>query len=139
MSRTANGSKDEYTFKKLQGSHNYKQWTRDISFALKEARLWRQVEGTAVAFPLLKRKEDDSEDRMEKIFAREGKICEFEDNAQKAVAKIGMFTDTVQKGFHLVKASKKWTLKDLWKHLKTRYTLQNWAFKWNTLGKLHEI
>ncbi len=34
MSETGNGSKDEYTFKKLQGSHNYKQWKRDMRFAL---------------------------------------------------------------------------------------------------------
>ena len=77
---------------------------------------------------------------MEKIFAREEKICEFQDNARKAVAKIGkMCTDTVQKEFLSVKASREWTPKELWSHLKTRYTLQNWASKWNTLGKLHEI
>ncbi len=67
---------------------------------------------------------------MEKIFVREEKICEFEDNARKAVAKIGkMCTDTVQKEFFLVKASKEWMPKDLWKHLKAWYTLQNWASK----------
>ena len=60
-----------------------------MSFALEEAKLWRHVEGTAVAPPPLKSKEDDSEDQMEKIFAREEKISEFEDNAWKAVAKIG--------------------------------------------------
>ena len=44
---------------------------------------------------------------MEKIFAREEKICEFEDNARKAVAKIRKIcTDTVQKEFFLVKISK---------------------------------
>ncbi len=50
-----------------------------------------------------------------------------------------MCTDTVQKEFLSVKASKEWTPKDLWKHLKTRYNLQNWASKWKTLGKLNEI
>lgn len=100
MSRTDNGSKDEYTFKKLQGSHNYKQWTREMSFASEEARLWRHVEGTAVSSPRLEPKKDDSEDRMEKIFAREEKICEFEDNARKAVAKIGKICiDTTKKVF----------------------------------------
>ncbi len=78
-----------------------------MSFTLEDSRLWKHVEGTAVAPPSLKPKEDDSEDRMEKIFAREEKICEFEDNARKAVGKIGkMCTDTVQKEFLLVKASK---------------------------------
>ncbi len=140
MSGTGNGSKDEYTFKKLQGSHNYKQWTRDMSFALEEARLWRHVEGTANAPPALKAKADDTEDRMEKIYAREEKICEFEDNARKTITKIEkMCTETVQKEFLSVKASRDWTPKDLWDDLKTRYTLQSWASKWNTLGKLHEI
>ena len=135
-SATGNGSRDEYTFKKLQGSHNYKQWTRDMSFALNEARLWRHVEGTAVAPPSLQAKKDDSEDRMEKIFAREEKICEFQDNACKAVAKIGkMCTDTVQKEFLSVKASRDWTPEELYCHLKTRYMLQNLVSKWNTLGK----
>ena len=34
MTGTGNGSRDKYKFKKLQGSHNYNQWTRDMSFAL---------------------------------------------------------------------------------------------------------
>lgn len=67
-----------------------------MSFVLEEARFWRDVEGTVVASPRLKLKEDDSEDRKEKIFAREEKICEFEDNARIVVAKIGkMCTDTI--------------------------------------------
>ena len=140
MAGVGNDSKDEYTFKKLQGSHNYKQWTRDMSFALEEARLWRHVEGTAIPPPPLMPKGDNSEDRMERIYARDEKICEFQDNARKAIAKIGkMCTETVQKEFLSVKASREWTPKKLWDHQKTRYTLQNWASKWNTLGKLHEI
>ena len=103
-----------------------------MSFALAEARLWRHVEETAVSPPRLEPKNDDSEDRMEKIFTREEKICEFPDNARKAVAKIGKIcTDTVQKGVHSVKASKEWTPQDLWKHLMSQYTLQNSASKWN--------
>lgn len=79
-----------------------------MSFAVEKARLWRHVEGTAVPPPQLEPKKDDSEDRMEKIFAREEKICEFEDKARKAVAKIGkMCTDAVQKEFLSAKASKR--------------------------------
>ena len=52
----------------------------------------------AVSPSPLTAREDDSEDRMEKIFARKEKICEFQGNARKAVAKIGKIcTDTVQK------------------------------------------
>ncbi len=61
---------------------------------------------------------------MEKIFAREEKICEFKDNSRKAEAKIGkMCSDTVKKEFFSVKASREWTPKELWSHLKTQYTL----------------
>ena len=101
-----------------------------MSFALEEARLWRHVEEMAVAPPPFETKRDGSEDQIEEICAREEKIIKFQDNARKTIAKIGkMCTDTVQKEFLLVKASSKWTLKDLWNHLKTRYTLQNWASK----------
>ena len=51
-----------------------------MSFALEEAGLWRHVERTAVAPLPLKTKEDDSENKMEMIIAREEKIREFEDN-----------------------------------------------------------
>ena len=85
-----------------------------MSFTLEEARLWRHVEGTAVASLPLMAKADDSEDQMEKIYAREEKICEFQDNARKAIAKIEkMCTKTVQKEFLLVKASRDWTPKEL--------------------------
>ena len=51
---------------------------------------------------------------MKKIYAQEEKICEFQDNARKSVAKIGkVCTDKIQKEFLLVKASRKWTPKVL--------------------------
>ncbi len=65
MSETGNGSGDEYTFKELQGPHNYKKWTKDMSFALEEVRLLRHVEATEVSPPFLKAKEDDSEDQID--------------------------------------------------------------------------
>ena len=98
--------------------------------ALEDARLWRHVEGTVVAPPSLEPKDDDSEDQMEKVYAWEEKIYEFQDNAHKMTAKIGkMCTDKVQKKFLSVKASRDWIPKKLCSHLKTQYTLQNWAFK----------
>lgn len=77
--------------------------------------------------PFLEAKNDDSEDQMEKIYARGDNICEFQDNACKAIAKTGKMCtiDTVRMEFLSVKASKEWTPKELWNHLKIRYTLQN--------------
>lgn len=61
----------------------------------------------AVAPPPLTAKKDDSKDQIEKIYAWEEKICEFQNNAHNIIAKIGkMYTKTVQKEFFSVKASK---------------------------------
>ena len=85
-----------------------------MSFALEEARLWRHVEGTAIAPLPLMPKGDDSKDRIERIYARNEKIYEFQDNARKTIAKIGkMCIETVQKEFFSVKASRDWTPKEL--------------------------
>ena len=71
-----------------------------MSFALEEDSLWKYVERTTVAPLLFTARENDSEDRMEKFYAREEKIFEFQDKARKAIAKIGkMCTETVQKKF----------------------------------------
>ena len=56
-------SEKEYKFKKLQGAENYKQWSRDMTFALQEAKLWERISGTAMRPPELKSNADDDEDR----------------------------------------------------------------------------
>ena len=67
-----------------------------MSFVLEGARLLRHVKGTAIVLPPLMPKGDDSKDCLEKIYAWDKKICEFEDNAHKAIAKIGKIcTQTV--------------------------------------------
>ena len=111
-----------------------------MSFALEEAKLWDHVLGTAVPPPLLHPKPDDNEERTERIYQRYLKFKEFSDDARCTVAKMGCIcTETVQKEFLALKSLTTWNPKDLWEHLKTRYTLQNWASKWSTLGKLHSI
>ncbi len=85
-----------------------------MSFALKKARFWRHIEGTAIALLPLMPKENDSKDQIERIYALDEKICKFQDNTRKAIAKIGkMCTKTVQKEFLSVKALRKWTSKEL--------------------------
>ena len=61
---------------------------------------------------------------MKKIFAREEKIGECQDNSYKAVAKIRKIsTDIVKKEFLSVNTSRELTSKELWSHLKIQYTL----------------
>lgn len=77
-----------------------------MSFALEEAKLWKHVKRMANASPTLNVKANDIKDWIEKIYAWKEKICEFEDNAHKAIAKIGkMCIETIQKEFFSIKAS----------------------------------
>ncbi len=76
-----------------------------MNFALKKVKLLKHLEKTAVDSPTLKAKKDDSEDQMEKIYTREEKISEFQDNTSTAKAKIKKIcTETIQKNFLSVKA-----------------------------------
>ncbi len=81
-------SEKKYKFKKLQGAENYKQWSRDMTFALQKAKLWEYISGPAIRPPELKSKADDDEDRQERIWQRSEKIRDFDQNVQKATAKI---------------------------------------------------
>ena len=133
-------SEKEYKFKKLQGAENFKQWSRDMTFALQEAKLWEHISGTAMRPPELKSRTDDDEDRQERIWQRSEKIRDFDQDVQRATAKISkMCSSTVQKEFLSLHKSTEWKPKDLWEWLEKRYTLQNFASKWTALGKLHGI
>lgn len=75
-----------------------------MSFTLEETRLWSHMEGMAIAFPPFIPKRDNSKDQIEKIYVNEEKICKFQDNTCKAIAKIRkMCTEKVQNKFLLVK------------------------------------
>ena len=89
-------SEKEYKFKKLQGAENFKQWSRDMTFALQEAKLWEHISGTAMRPPTLKPQTDDDEERQERIWQRSEKIRDFDQDVQKATAKISkMCSSTV--------------------------------------------
>ena len=68
---------------------------------------------------------------------------EFEEKQRRVVGKIGkMCTDDVQQEFLSMRDlanGEIWNPKDLWEHLKTRYTLKNWSAKWSTFNRLEEI
>lgn len=127
-----------YAFAKLKGSENYKEWAREMGFALKEAGLMSLVNGDR-SRPLEYKKEqkdvllkkDDGEDRIEK---REHAIEKWNTNDGKVVGKIGrMCTKTVQMEF-----KPEWNAKTTWDSLKERYTPQGWSSKWAVLNRLEE-
>ena len=99
-------NKKEFMFKKLQGAKNYKQWNRDMTFALQDAKLWDHIMESPRRLPELHETKDDDEDRKERIYQRWEKIQDFVLGVQKTAAKISrMCADTVQKEFLAVKIS----------------------------------
>ena len=42
------GKKSEYMFAKLSGAENYKEWAKEMIFALKNSGLWGYVDGTII-------------------------------------------------------------------------------------------
>ena len=101
-----------YAFPKLRGSQNYREWARHMTLALKEAELWKIVTGTKKKPVALEAKEDDSEERTEKIEQRLEAISDFEDLEEKAIGKIGkMCINAVQMEFMSVKET--WMPSDL--------------------------
>lgn len=99
-----------------------------MSFALEEAKLWDHVLGTAISPLVFQLKTDDNKERAESIYQRFLKVKKFSDDTRWTVAKVGrMCTETVEKEFSALKSLTTWTPKELWDHLQTRYTLQNWA------------
>lgn len=141
-----------YTFPKLLGSANYKKWSRDMAFALQEAELWSYVTGARkmpreLPYPANKSQGGailgETEEQLEKRDQRDLERLEFEEKQRRVVGKIGkMCMDDVQQEFLSMKDLAKgdtWNPKDLWEHLKARYTLKNWSAKWATFNRLDEI
>ncbi len=60
-------SEKKYKFKKLQRAKNFKPWSRDMTFALQEAKLWEHISGTAMRPPELKSHSNDDEDKQKQI------------------------------------------------------------------------
>ena len=48
LSSNQMGKESEYMFTKLSGAKNYKEWAREMIFALKDSGLWRYVDGTII-------------------------------------------------------------------------------------------
>ena len=139
------------------GSGNYKKWSRDIAFALQEAELWSYVTGARkmpreIPLPPNKPSEkegdppeetSETDEQLDKRDQRDLERLEFLEKQRRVVGKIGkMCTDDVQQEFLSMRDLANgavWDPKDLWEHLKTRYTLKNWSAKWSTFNRLEEI
>ncbi len=118
-----------YAFAKLKGT-NYREWSRHMILALKEAELWRIVSDIKKVFTLNSQMIDSIEKKLKKDV-----IADYHMLDAKTVNKIEkMCTNNVQIKFFSLKA--KWTSRDLWEHLKKRYSSTKWSFKWAAFNNL---
>lgn len=56
-------SEKKYKLKKLQKTKNFKQWSRNMTFALQEAKLWKHISRKTMQPPELKFWSDNDEDQ----------------------------------------------------------------------------
>jgi hypothetical protein len=104
-----------------------------MTLALKEAELWRIVSGTKKVPKLDPQVTDPTEKEL-----KEDVIADYHMLDEKAVGKIGkMCTNNVQMEFFSLKAE--WTSRDLWEHLKKRYSPTGWSSKWAAFNSLEML
>lgn len=76
---SANKNKGTYTFSKLKGTENYKEWVQEMEFALQDASLISYAFGTSAKPKLYTEEQKFSKDRTallseEKIEKREAEL-----------------------------------------------------------------
>ncbi len=130
--------KDEArTFSKLKESDNYKEWAREMTFALRQIELMRLVNDDRIrslSYTKEQKKtilEKNEEVRIEK---HEEVIEKWDINNEKMMSKIeAMCIRAVQ-----MKFKSEWNAKTTWESLRKRYTSHEWIFKWVLLNRLKE-
>lgn len=88
-------NKKEFTFKKFQGAENYKQWSRDITFTLQDAKLWGHIDRSAREPPELSEILDNDKDKKERIYQQWDKIKDFDLDVIKTPAKISKMCSVI--------------------------------------------
>lgn len=63
-------NKKEFAFKTLLEVENYKQWSRNTTFALKDKKLWDHINGSARRPSELRKTLDISKDRKNRIYQK---------------------------------------------------------------------
>ncbi len=124
----------EYTFAKLSGAENYKEWVREMIFALKDSGFWGYVDGTITRPPPLATEVKESTVTIS-AGARQktqDKIDLWIKDDARALGKIGrMCNKTIWLGFDAT-----WLSSEAWSKLKTKYSSKGWSTKWDVLNRL---
>ena len=128
------GKESEYTFAKLSGAENYKEWAREMIFALKDSGLWGYVDGTIIKPAPLEAKEKGETVTAEAKQETQDKIDLWTKDDARALGKMGrMCNKTVQLGFDAT-----WLSSKAWSELKTKYSSKGWSTKWDVLNRLEQ-
>ena len=127
------GGEGMYTFAKLKGTENYKEWAREMSFALRDAGLINYASGTALR-PDSYTKEERGSVNEENFEKREADIEKWILNDSRTGGKIEkMCTRAVQQ-----QIKDEWSVKKMWDELKSKYIADGWNSKWQILNRLEE-
>ena len=116
------GKESEYTFVKLFKAENYKEWAREMIFALKNSGLWKYIDGTIVkSAPLLVKEEITAEAKQK----TQNKIDLWTKDDVRTLGKmVQMCNKIVQLGFGAT-----WLSLEAWSELKTKYSSKRWSTK----------
>ena len=131
------GKESEYTFAKLSGGENYKEWAREMIFALKDSGLWEYVDGTIIRPVSLAAIEKGATVTISAEAKQEtqDKIDLWTKDNARALGKMGrMCNKTVQLGFDAT-----WLSSEAWSELKTKDSSKGWSTKWDVLNKLGQL
>ena len=130
------GKESEYTFAKLSVAENYKEWAREMIFALTDTGLWQYVDGTITRPPPLatEGKESTVTISAEAKQGTQDKIELWIKDDSRALKKMGrMCNKTVQLGFDAT-----WLSSEAWSELKTKYSSKGWSTKWEVPNQLEQ-
>ena len=121
-------SKDDsiWTFVKLIDSDNYKQWSRQMQFALINFELWLIVFDKRIKFLVDSKLTEDEKKKVEK------KIKKWDEQDERVFVKMTrMSIDIVQ-----LTISIDWSSTIAWNELKTRNFSKEWTNKWEIATRL---
>lgn len=141
--------KDEegFLFAKLKGPENFEQWSNNMRGALLASDLWVFIDNPSSRPepPELKVRDDDDEDRTERIYERAERRAKFFGYRNSCIGKIyRQYTFNIQQildsdPLHLggvTSSAAKWTPKELWDSITVHCTEKGWGVKWGLINRL---
>ncbi len=126
-----NRDQQSYAFVKLKDT-NYREWSRHMILALKEAELWRIVSdikkvSSWTQWWSIRSKKSWRKTSLQTITCL---------TKRQLIKLRKMCINNVQMKFFSVRSEDDWNSHDLWKHLKKRYSSTKWSCKWIVFNNL---